>query len=101
VEAQLADADRDVLAALRGEHVAGIRRYLGALQASVAPLLPKAAPMEAAPAADWRAAAERTFTAAQAVDHLLNRVLAGGQEFARIAPELAEALARLEAEVRP
>jgi hypothetical protein len=35
------------------------------------------------------------------VDHLLNRVLAGGQEFARIAPELAEALARLEAEVRP
>jgi hypothetical protein len=101
VEAQLADADRDVLAALRGEHVAGIRRYLGALQASVAPLLPKAAPMDPAAAADWRAAAERTFTAAQAVDHLLNRVLAGGQEFARIAPELAEALARLEAEVRP
>jgi hypothetical protein len=100
VEAQLADADRDVLAALRGEHVAGIRRHLGALQESVAPLLPKVAAMEAAPAADWRATAERTFTAAQSVDHLLNRVLAGGQEFARIAPELAEALARLEAEVR-
>jgi hypothetical protein len=100
VEAQLADADRDVLASLRGEHVAGIRRHLGALQASVAPLLPKAATTEVAPGADWRVSAERTFTAAQSVDHLLNRVLAGGQEFARIAPELAEALARLEAEVR-
>jgi hypothetical protein len=101
VEAQLADADRDVLVSLQGEHVAGIRRHLVALRSSVAPLLPKPAEAQVPPAADWHAKAERLFAAAQAVDHLLNRVLAGGQDVARLAPELADALARLEAEARP
>jgi hypothetical protein len=101
VEAQLADADRAVLASIRDEHLAGIRRHLGALQAGMAPLLPKTpAPAAVAPR-EWQIHAERLFSAAQAADHLLNRVLAGGQEFARLAPELAEALARLEAEARP
>ena len=100
VEAQLADADRDVLVSIRGEHVAGIRRHLVALRSSVAPLLPKSAEAQSPPAADWHAKAERLFAAAQAVDHLLNRVLAGGQDFSRLAPELAEAIARLEAEAR-
>jgi hypothetical protein len=99
-EAQLADADRDVLAALRGEHLSGIRRHLVALRSSIAPLLPKSAEPPTPPAADWQTKAERLFAAAQTVDHLLNRALAGGQDFARLAPELAEALGRLEAEGR-
>lgn len=101
VEAELADADRDVLASMRSEHVAGIRRHVGALQASVAPLLSrKPETAEAAAGGDWQAKAERLFTAAQAVDHLLTRVLAGGQDFSRLAPELGDALAQLDAEAR-
>jgi hypothetical protein len=100
VEAQLEGADRDVLAAIRGEHVAGLGRYLGALRSSVAPLLPNIPWAPAAPAADWQTKAARLFTSAQALDHLLNRILAGGQNFAQLAPELADALARLEAEAR-
>lgn len=101
VEAQLVDADRDVLASMRSEHVAGIRRHVAALQASVAPLL--SGKVEAAAAAvsgDWQSRADRLFTAAQAVDHLLTRVLAGGQDFSRLAPELGDALANLDAEAR-
>ena len=99
VEAQLADADRDVLVSLQGEHVSGIRRHLVALRSSVATLLPKSGEAQVPPAADWHAKAERLFAAAQAVDHLLNRALAGGQDFARLAPELAEALGLLHAEM--
>jgi hypothetical protein len=98
VEAQLADADREVLASIRGEHVAGIRRNLAALGDSLAPVLPKA---EAAGAASgsWQTRSERVFAAAQSVDRLLSGVLAGGQDFALAAPELAAALRRLDAEL--
>jgi hypothetical protein len=99
-EALLADADRDVLAALRGEHLSGVRRHLVALRSSIAPLLTKSADPSTPPAADWQTRAERLFAAAQAVDHLLNRALAGGQDFAQLAPELADALGRLEGEAR-
>ncbi len=98
VEAQLADADRDVLAALRGEHVSGIGRHVVALRSGIASLLPKSADPPTPATAEWQTKAERLFAAAQAVDHLLNRALAGGQDFARLAPELAEAMGRLEAE---
>ncbi len=99
VEAQLADADRNVLASLRSEHVSGISAHLRALQSALAPLLPKLPPAPSPAAAPWQTHAARIFTAAQTVDHLLNRILAGGEDYAQRAPELAEALRRLDAEV--
>jgi hypothetical protein len=99
VEAQLADADRSVLGNIRGEHVSGLVTQLRMLQAALSPLIPKLAQGTASPAADWQARAERIAVAGQAVDHLLNRILAGGEDYASRAPELAEALRVLSAEV--
>jgi hypothetical protein len=99
VEAQLADADRSVLANIRSEHVSGLVAQLRLLQAAVAPLIPKLAAAPAPPAVvSWQVRAERIAAAGQTVDHLLNRILAGGEDFASRAPELAEALRQLEAE---
>ena len=98
-EAQLADADRGVLAAIRSEHVIGLRTHVRNLQSALAPLLPKLPAVELPPSTDWQTRAARMFTAAQRVDHLLNRILAGGDDFAQRAPELAAALGRLDAEV--
>lgn len=99
VEAQLADADRDVLAAIRGEHVSGIRHHLAVLQSAVGPLLSSAPEAAAVAPGPWQPRAERLLTAAQSVDQILNRVLAGGQDFAPLAPELRTALRRLQAEI--
>ena len=98
-EAQLADTDRGVLAAIRSDHVIGLRTYLRGLQSALAPLLPKLPAVELPPSTDWQTRAARIFTAAQRVDHLLNRILAGGDDFAQRAPELADALGHLDAEV--
>jgi hypothetical protein len=100
-EALLADADRGVLATIRGEHVLALRANLRNLESALAPLLPKLPAAELAPAADWQTRAARLFAAAQQVDHLLNRILAGGDDFAHRAPELADALRSLDAEVHP
>jgi hypothetical protein len=97
-EAQLADADRDVLASLRGEHVSGIRRHLHALEAALAPLLGERTAAAAPAAVSWQERAERIFGAARTVDQLLNRALAGGGDLADGSAELTAALGRLEAE---
>lgn len=98
VEAQLADTDREVLASIRGEHVSGIKTHLASLRLAMATILPKLPPGETPPTANWQVRAGRIFTAAQRLDHLLNRILAGGEDFNKLAPELAEALRQLDAE---
>jgi hypothetical protein len=97
-EAELADADRDVLARLRGEHVSGIRRSLDALGAALAPLLANRTALSEAQLGPWQDRAERIFSAARSMDQLLTRALAGGGE-APDAAALTSALAQLQTEI--
>jgi hypothetical protein len=99
VEAQLTGTGRSVLAGLRQEHAVALGARLDELQSTLLPVLPNAPPVTAPPAANWQAAAARTLTAAQRVDQLLNRLLAGGNDQPSPA-ELSSALRQLEAEVR-
>jgi hypothetical protein len=99
VEAQFADTNRNALASIRNDHVSGIITHLRSLQSALARLLPQLPRAGTPPPANWQARAGRIFTVAQRVDHLLTRILAGGEDFASQAPELAEAMRQLDAEV--
>jgi hypothetical protein len=99
VEAQLADAERGVLATLRSEHVSALAARLDELELALAPVLGELPPSEAHNA-DWHTATSRLLTAAQRLDQLLNGMLAGSGDISARVPDLAAALRRLDAEVR-
>jgi hypothetical protein len=97
-EAQLADAERGVLATLRSEHVSALAARLHELESALAPVLTEP-PHTEAHTADWHTATSRLLTAAQRLDQLLNAMLAGSGDFSARVPDLAAALRSLDAEV--
>jgi hypothetical protein len=99
VEAQLADAERGVLATLRSEHVSALTARLHELESALAPVLTEP-PSAEVHTTDWHTATSRLLTAAQRLDQLLNGMLAGTGDFSIHVPDLTEALRRLDAEVR-
>ena len=99
VEANLADAGRGVLETMLGEHSSAMASRLRDLETALAPVLPQA-PVAVSSAGDWQTCAARTFNAAETVDQLLNRMLAGGGNASVRLPDLATALQQLDAEVR-
>lgn len=100
VVAQFAEADRGVLAQIRGEHAAALATRLRDLESALGPALPASSPMAVPSPAGWQDGAGRIFTAAQSLDQLLTRMLAGGNDASGGLPELSTALKQLDAEVR-
>jgi uncharacterized protein involved in exopolysaccharide biosynthesis len=100
IESGLPQPDRDILTNLRGDHRDALSQRIADLQRALKPVLPRTTRGQAEAVANWQAAAQTLFTAAQRFDQLLNAALAGANssgddsDFER----LAASLARLEAQ---
>ena len=80
VESSLSSSDRAVLASLRTDHATALAGQLRELRTILKPILPAQLPRtERVQAANWQAGAQALFSAAQNLDQLLNRALAGSK----------------------
>jgi len=97
-QAQLSAAGRGVLAGIRDEHTSILAARLDDLKSHLAPILPASTPSAPLPASNWQDSGERILAAAQHVDDVLNRMLAGSGESSSPS-ELAAAIRQLGAEL--
>jgi len=105
VENGLAAADRDILSSLRNGHAAALATRLDELRSTLKPILgAQSPPAKILPAINdtWQTAAEQSlFAAADDLDQMLNRILAGSKSDAQDADfmRVAEAVGRVQTQL--